>query len=182
MPWRVFFWTTLVLVAAAVFGLWSSLRSYHVFAHEELAAVVWCEAGPEGSGHDFLLEVTPVSKGTPGRTEQFLMKGDQWMIGGAILKWRPWLAYLGARSCHKLTRLNSRYSSIEAERSEPRTVYDLNGGSGFLWCWAYRTGIRLPFVDAVYGNAVYLPARPRAQWSVYVTHSGYFVRPLESSS
>ena len=32
--------------------------------------------------------------------------------------------------------------------------------------WATRTGVRLPFVDAIYGNAVYLPANPGSRWGV----------------
>jgi hypothetical protein len=107
------------------------------------------------------------------------MRGDQWAVGGDILKWKPWLAFLGAKSVHKLTRLQSRYASLQAERTAPRTVYELGGGSGPLWRWAYRTGVRLPFVDAVYGNAVYLPSRPGRSWGIYVTHSGYFARPRE---
>ena len=101
------------------------------------------------------------------------------MVGrGDILKWKPWLTFLGAKSLHKLNRLSSRYEKAADEMSQPRTAYDLNGGSTPPWRWLRRWGMKLPFVDAVYGNAAYVPARPGGQWGVYVTHSGYLIRPL----
>ncbi len=106
------------------------------------------------------------------------MSADQWSAGGEILKWRPWLTFLGVKSCHKLTRLSSRYETAKEEMSQPRFAYDLNGGTTLLWHWLHRWGTWLPFVDAVYGNSVYVPALPGGRWGVYVTHSGYLVRPL----
>jgi hypothetical protein len=67
------------------------------------------------------------------------------------------------------------------ELKRPRSAYDLNGGTDFLWRWLYRFGGRLPLVEAVYGNAAYTFAEPGTQWGVYVTLSGYLVKPLKGS-
>jgi hypothetical protein len=159
-----------------------SLRSFRVFLEEEMVAVVRCEAAPAGTSYRYLLEITQREGPNPGRREKFPMSGDQWSIGGDILKWKPWLTFLGIKSCHKLTRLSSRYETAKEEMSRPRTAYDLNGGATAPWRWLQRWGIHLPFVDAVYGNSVYVPARPGGRWGLYATHSGYVVRPAQGSS
>ena len=142
-------------------------------------AVVRCEAAPPTTASQgFLIEITPVVKGLAGRPEKFPMVGDQWSVGGEILKWKPWLTFLGIKNLHKLTRLNSRYFLAKAEMNQPRAVYDLGGGTSASWKWLYRYGLHLPFVDAVYGNAAYVPVQPGGQWGVYVTFSGYLIRPI----
>lgn len=173
---------TVLLAVLAGAGLWVSLRSFRVFLEEEMVAVVRCEAAPEGTGYRYLIEITQIEGRLPGRREKFPMSGDQWSAGGEILKWKPWLTFLGIKSCQKLTRLSSRYETAKDEMSQPRTAYDLNGGATAPWRWLQRWGARLPFVDAVYGTSVYVPARPGGQWGVYVTHSGYGVRPTRRSS
>jgi len=132
-------------------------------------------AGPAGR---FLLKVRQVARGVPGREESYLLQGEQWTLGGDILKWEPWLAFTGVKPLHKLTRLSSRYRSAARESAGLRSDYDLNGGSSPLWRCLYRFGPSLPLVDAVYGSAAYTDARPGGRWGVYVTHSGYLIRPL----
>jgi len=109
------------------------------------------------------------------------MHGDQWTIGGDILKWEPWAQLIGLKSCHKLTRLHSRYLKAESEMTGPGSAYDLNGGTDALWLWLYRFGTQLPVVEAVYGNAAYCMAQPGSRWGVYVTLSGYLIKPLRSA-
>ena len=172
----------LVLLIGLVLSLAVTLRSFHVFTREELVAVIECHPAPKEATYSFVVKMTPMEGGIPGRTEAFPMGGDQWSIGGDILKWRLGLTLLGLKSLHKLTRLNSRYSTADQERSQPRWVYDLNGGTALLWRWLYRSGVRLPWVDAVYGNSIYVPIRANGRWGVYVTHTGYLVRPLRRIS
>lgn len=179
---KTLFRLVLVLAIVACLAIWASVRSFRVFLEEDLVAVVQCEAAPDGVLYRFLVEITQQEGPAAGRREKFPMSGDQWSAGGEILKWAPWLTFLGVKSCHKLTRLSSRYETAKEEMSQPRFAYDLNGGSTPLWRWLRRWGARLPFVDAVYGNSVYVPARPGGRWGLYVTHSGYLVRPLRRSS
>lgn len=168
----------LLLVLALGVSVYAGLRAFRVFTEEGLVAVVRCEATPPGATYGFLIEVTQMEAGSPARREKFPMMGDQWSIGGDILKWKPWLTLMGAKSCHKLTRLNSRYLQAGDEMSRPRANFDLNGGTSAFWRWLYRWGAAVPFVDAVYGNAAYVPVRIGGTWGVYVTHSGYLIRPL----
>ena len=178
MRLRTFFWIVACAVALAVFSLLLGLRSYQVFTHEELVAVVRCQVSPKGSSYNFLLEFTPMADGVPGPSQKFPMRGDQWMIGGEFLKWHPWLNWVGFKNCHKLTRINSRYLKVEHERKLPRSAYELNGGTVPFWLFLYRYGRWIPFVEAVYGNAAYVMMEPGSQWGVYVASSGYLVKPL----
>ena len=175
---KTIFRIIVVLVLLTGLALWAGLRSFRAFLEEELVAVVRCEPAPPGLPYRFLVEVTQVERGVPGRREKFPMTGDQWSAGGDILKWKPWLTFLGLKSLHQLTRLSSRYDRAQDEMNRPRAAYDLNGGSRVPWSFLRRWGMLLPFVDAVYGNAAYVPMQPGGQWGVYVTHAGYLIRPL----
>ncbi len=175
-----FFWVAATLLTLAFLGLLFSLRSYRVFTHEELVGIVRIDSMPKGSPFSYDLWYTPVVRGVPASPRRLLMRGDQWMVGGEILKWHPWLNWLGFKSGHKLTRLSGRYVKAEAEVKQSRTVYDLDGGTDPFWIWLQRYGSWLPFVEAVYGNAAYTLATPGNQWGIYVTLSGYLVKPLRS--
>ena len=167
-----------VLSVVAALAVWVGLRSFRVFLEEELVAVVRCEPARPDAHYKFLLEVTQMEHGASAQQEKFPMTGDQWSIGGDLLKWKPWMTFLGVKPLHRLTRLSSLYNQAKDELEKPRSVYDLNGGTTLFWRCLRRWGISLPFVDAVYGSAVYVPAQPGRRWGVYVTHSGYLIRPL----
>ena len=178
MPIRKVAWGFICLALVAACGFFLALRSFQVFTQEELVATVRCEAAPRDSSYRFLLEYTPVMKGIPGGSQKFSMGGDQWSIGGEILKWHPWVNLLGLKNCHRITRLSSRYITAEAELHQPRSAYDLNGGTARVWLFLYRWGRWLPLVEAVYGNAAYTLAQSGSRWGVYVTLSGYLVKLL----
>lgn len=173
LAWLVFF-----LALAAAIALAAGLRTYRAFTHEEQVAVIECLVAAPGSDRDFVLKFRPVDGDITGPQEIYPMRGEQWTVGGDFLKWAPWLTVLGAQPMHKLTRLESRYLTAGRELSRPRSAYDLNGGSSAAWRWLHRFGPDLPLVDAVYGSAVYTDARRGGRWGVYVTPSGYLLRPL----
>lgn len=173
------FWLFVFFLTLAGIGLLMGLRSYRVFTHVELVAAVRCQTAGQGSPRGFVLWVVPVVKGMPHPAKRFPMQGDQWAIGGDFLKWYPWVNWFGVKNCHKLTRLSSRYLKAEDELNRPRTAYDLNGGTDLLWQCLYRVSQWIPFVEAVYGNSAYIPATP-GQWGLYVTLSGYLLKPLKS--
>ena len=142
-------------------------------------AIVRCEVAPKDASYAFILEFTPVHRGVRGSTRKFPMVGDQWTIEGNILKWHPGFNLLGFKTCYKLTRLSSRYLKIEDEIHRPKLAHELNGSTDFFWLLLYRYGRWFPFVEAVYGNATYVIAQPVSRWGVYVTLSGYLVKPLQ---
>ena len=169
----IVFW----LLILAGLGLFLGLRSYRVFTQEELVAVVRCQVSSDPV-YSFDLEFTPMAHGIPAAAVRFPMQGEQWTVEGDILKWHPWLNWVGIRNCHKITRLAGRYVKASAQASAPRSVYEVEGGTSEVWRWLYRWGPKLPFVEAVYGSAAYVFAGPGSRWGVYVTLSGYLIKPL----
>ena len=130
--------------------------------------------------NQFILVLTPIVHGEKGIAQIFPMYGEQWAVGGDIFKWHPWINLIGVKNFHRLNRLSSRYESIQKEQALPRSVYPLNGGGSLVWQWLHRHGRWIPFVEAVYGNSAYCFAEPGTRWGVYVTLSGYLVKPLRN--
>lgn len=177
-----FFWLLTWLLILVGIGVLLNLRTYRVFTQEELVAIVQCGPSLKQTPLQFVVGYTPVFRGAKGPMERFQMIGEQWSIGGDILKWHPWVNLLGLKNAHKLTRLSSRYLKAEDEIHQPRSAYDLNGGADLLWRCLHRFGAWLPFVEAVYGNTAYAFARPGTPWGVYVTSSGYLIKPLRTQA
>ena len=170
----------LMTMGLAVFGFTMALRAYHIFTKEELVAIVKCVPAEEEKS--LVLEYTEVvnSKRTPPK--QYILKGDQWMIDGDILKWDSWVNFLGIHTCYKTTRISSRYIDVKDEMSQPRIAYELNGGTDFLWKMLYRDGQGFPFVEAAYGSATYQFPDEDAVFGVYVTTSGYMTKRMPQSA
>src|SRR4029077_18881310 len=95
----------------------------------------------------------------PGRAPQhFQVRGDEWQIDARVLKWRALGTLLGFDTVYRLERLSRRYGDVQSERSSPRTVYELAAAPGVdFWSVARRYPRYLPFADALYGSAAYLP-------------------------
>ncbi|MFC6685012.1 multidrug transporter [Marinobacter koreensis] len=56
--------------------------------------------------------------------------GDQWQMDARILRFSGPIRWLGIAPGYRLERLSGRYTSLEQERTEPRTVIGLSGGDG----------------------------------------------------
>ncbi|MBI2093139.1 MAG: hypothetical protein HYT88_00225 [Candidatus Omnitrophica bacterium] len=160
-----------VLAAASVFlGVTAFLlTAFHAFTNETLVAQVTTRRiSPE----EFELSYTPAPASA---TRLMRLRGDQWSIGGGIVKWHPWLTILGLHSYHKPLRISGRFSDIAREIAQPPSVYALVPEVDRFWEALYWMDPYLPFVDAVYGSAVYAYAEPRIV-EVYATPTGYLIR------
>ena len=162
--------------AAAAAFLATSLRTYGVFTDRTLVAYIECERIRDNPDYEMLLRYAPVKDGEEGEPAHYLLKGDMWEIGGDILKWDPQLALLGIHATHKVTRI----SSHGMEDGGGGSNYVLNGGTDRLWLWLHEYGDRLPFVEAVYGNAVFtLPSAEQA-FELYIGQEGYSLLKVPS--
>jgi hypothetical protein len=170
----------LMTIGLAVFGFTMALRAYHIFTKQELVAVVKCV--PAEENQSLILDYTEVVNATRKSTKQYILKGDQWMIDGDILKWDSWVNFLGIHTCYKTTRISSRYLDVEDEKSQPRTAYELNGGTDLLWKTLYRDGQGFPFVEAAYGSATYQFPDENAVFGIYVTTSGYMTKRMSQNA
>ncbi|MDX1693034.1 MAG: multidrug transporter, partial [Ketobacteraceae bacterium] len=114
-----------------------------------------------------------------GSERRFRMKGDLWQMDAKIIKWYGLLAALGFEPGYKLDRLQGRYIELEDERSLERTVYALSEPDlGFDLWESIQNSHWLPWVDAIYGSATYLPMADGAIFSVSLSQSGLVARPM----
>ncbi len=120
-----------------------------------------------------------------GRNRYFFVRGDQWMIQGDIIKWKPWLNLLGLHTRYRLKRLQGRYLDIDTERAAPRSLFSLvddpqaDGERHPLWRFLYRSGQKLPLVDTIYGNAAYQNLNDDRHYQVFVGTGGFIIRQLK---
>lgn len=157
--------------AAAAAFLATSLRTYGVFTDRTLVAYIQCERITDSPDYEMLLRYTPIKDEEEGEPVHYLLKGDMWEVGGNILKWDPQLALLGIHATQKVTRVSS-HGMDEGEEDEGSN-YQLNGGTDQLWLWLHEYGDQLPFVEAVYGSAVFtLPSSEQA-FELYIGQEGY---------
>lgn len=115
--------------------------------------------------------------------QRFELRGDEWQIDARILKFRGLAQLAGLNARYRLERLSGRYQSIEDERRRVRSVYALSDDPGLdLWSLARRHAAWVPWIDASYGSAVYLPMADGARYRLSVTQSGLIARPTNAAA
>ncbi|NIO48348.1 MAG: hypothetical protein GTN73_02750 [Candidatus Aminicenantes bacterium] len=170
---------TLILMAVAISGMVLFMgfffRAYQAFTYEEPVAEIITQPSDEPDANlvtlrQFLLDASPSS-------QEFLLKGDQWMLEGDILKWDNWLNFLGFHTRYRLTRLRGRYIHTEDEIKKEKTIYPLVKDEDHpFWRYLYKYGYRLPLVSTVFGNAAFQFAEEDKRFLIYVSTSGFVVR------
>jgi hypothetical protein len=148
-----------------------NLLTYDRLTRETLVSEIRFQAI---SSQRFLTYLTPMK----GNARILEMRGDEWQIDARVLKWRGVALLLGFDPVYRLERLGGRYHDINQERSSPRTVYSLSEDPGLdLWKFVRKNAHRIPWVDAVYGSATYMPMVDGAHYAVYISPTGLLARP-----
>jgi hypothetical protein len=123
---------------------------------------------------------------TLGRADAMIydIGGDEWQMDARVLKWKGSALLLGSDTLYRLDRLSGRYRDIAQERTQKRSVYSLvQKGMGLdIWPLVQRFSDWVPWVDAVYGNAAYMPMADGARFVVSVGASGLVARPGNSDA
>ena len=164
---------SLAVLAAAV-GL--NLRTYDRLTHEIPVATVSFQA--RGDQH-FSAVLVPAT----GRTLVFDMYGDEWQLDARILKWRGIATVLGFDTIYRLDRFGGRYRDTTQEQKRSRSVHRLSEEPGLdLWAWTRRYPRWLPWVDAVYGSATYMPMMAGATYRVTASPTGLVARPVNDAA
>ena len=166
----------LIMLFSAL-GVWAvkTLLTYEVFTYKELIGIIRCVKS-EDKSYNFALYYTPVKYNKEGPTHVYLIRGDQWSFGGDVLKWHPWLSILGAKPCHKPTRISGRFVRAKDSATVLPTEYDINNGSDKLWIFLHKSNQYLPFVETVYGNSIYTFIDYKHYFKIYVTSNGYMIK------
>lgn len=164
----------LLVVAGLLFIVALNLRTYERLTYE--APVAELSFNQTGL-HSYRVTLMRLPGGD---LQVFTLNGDEWQLDARILKWQGWANLLGLNAQFRLERLSGRYHDVETERTAPRSLYGLSNNPGFdLWQWALGRSQKLPWVDAVYGNAVYLPMADGARYRVSIGQAGLIGRRVE---
>jgi hypothetical protein len=165
--------TGLLLLALSMLAgaLFINLLTYDRLTRERPVAEIRFQAR---APQLFWAYVAPVEK-DPGIYE---MRGDEWQMDARVLKWHPMALVFGFDTVYRLDRLSGRYHDIRQETSEPRTVYSLSDEPGLdIWSLVRRHARWIPWVDALYGSATFMPMVDGARYGVFISASGLLARP-----
>lgn len=167
----------LLAIAALTFIVSLNLHTYARLTHEAPVAEIVFEAR---APQHYRATLTGVPSGD---MQIFMLAGDEWQLDARVLKWKGWANLLGLDAQYRLERVSGRYRDIEQERNDERTVYSLSENPGVdLWQLSTQYPRWLPFVDAVYGSATYLPMADGARYRISITQSGLIARPLNAAA
>jgi hypothetical protein len=162
----------LVAAAAFLFAFSLTLHTYARLTFEQpVAHLSFVALGPQ-------LYTATLVRAPSGDVETFALNGDEWQLDARVLKWRGFANLLGLDARYRLERVSGRYRDVEQERTAPRTVYGLAATPAIdLWAISRANPRWLPFVDALYGSATYLPMADGARYHVTISQSGLLARP-----
>ena len=172
------FLMTVLFAGMAALGLAVSLHLYtyaRLTAEQPVAEVAIRQLAPQRFN---------VSLHMPGKpVRHFVLEGDEWQLDARVLKWHGWAQLLGLDAQYRLDRISGRFWDIGQARSRVPSVHALAEDSSplDLWKLARRKPRWLPFVDAEYGSATFLPLRDAARYQVMMTQSGLLARPLNAA-
>jgi hypothetical protein len=159
---------TLLLSLAALFATFTiATQGYRALTHEEIAVLAATE--PAGEQQFSARFVFP-----DGREETFMLAGDELYVEAYILKWKPLLNLLGFHTSYELDRVAGRYSELDEERAEPRTIYTLAAPKPFNLFDLRR---RYPLLFAPF-----VEVDEAAELEVRVSTTGLLIRERPESS
>jgi hypothetical protein len=170
--------TALVLILLSVCAalIAANLRTYQRLSFERPAAELqFTRTGDR--------EFNAVLSYPNGEHANFALHGDEWQVDARVLKWHAFANMIGFDTAYRLERIGGRFAQIEDERSQARTVYSLNPPQRIdPWELVHRYRSWVPWVDALYGSATFLPMADGALYEIKVSQSGLIARPLNQAA
>ncbi|MGD8379251.1 MAG: cation/multidrug efflux pump [Gammaproteobacteria bacterium] len=165
----------LLVIAVVMAGIALNLRTYQrLTAERPVATLAFRQLGPQR----FQCHLTTAD----GGDRTLVLAGDQWQLDARVIKWKGTATVLGLDTLYRLERLAGRYRDVARERFAEHTAIDLSARQGLdVWAVARRRDW-LPWVDASYGSATYLPMADGAVFSVSLSNTGLLARPVNQAA
>lgn len=119
-----------------------------------------------------------------GQHRSYELRGDEWQLDARLVRWELPALLAGAPPLYRLERLSGRYASAAQDAEAQRTVHDL-AADAFpdLWTLKKQFPQYLPFVDADYGSATYLPMLDGARYEITLgPRGGLVARPADTTT
>jgi hypothetical protein len=166
----------LLLLSICALMLAANLRTYQRLSFEQPAAELQLTRTGDRQFNAVLTYPN-------GQRASFALRGDEWQVDARVLKWRAFANLVGFDTAYRLERIGGRYTSIEDERTQARTVYSLNQPQRIdPWDLVHRYHSWAPWMDALYGSATFLPMADGALFEIKVSQSGLVARPLNQAA
>lgn len=166
----------LVLTAIALIACSLNLYTYSRIIHEQdVAEIVFAQIDPRNY-------TATLTSGENSRSKQYNLKGDEWQLDARIIKWKSPIYLAGLDPLYRLERISGRYRDTEDEKTGIRTVYSLTENQGLdIWSITKKYPSWIPWVDAYYGSATYLPMSDKARFKITLSQTGLLARPINDS-
>lgn len=151
-------------------SLMSNLYTYQRLTHETPVATIRFDRISEQFFRAYLVQ--------PGKDAMvYDIHGDEWQLDARVLKWHGFANLAGLDSHYQLDRLSGRYRNITQANSTPASHYALKNQQGVdIWQLAHQHKNWIPWVDALYGNAIYMPMIHGAQYQISMGQNGLITR------
>jgi hypothetical protein len=152
------------------------LRTYLRLTYEQpVATLSFAALGPQS------FRATLTDSAGNIRTDE--LRGDDWQLDARVLKWKGFATVLGLDPVYRLERLEGRYRNAGQESHDYHSVVELSADPGLdFWGFAERNAGWMPWADASYGSATYLPMADGAQYQVSLSQTGLLARPANQAA
>jgi len=178
------FFSTLLLflIVATVLLIFAVTRVYVSFSSHEKVAIVECYYRPDFGENAFEVVLTQIVNGKYKEPESYIIRGQDWSLGGDILEWQSFMNVLGLKSMYRLTRLQGRYEDADDEMSQGLTAYALvEEEKSEFWEKLYDFAVKLPIIKSAHKNFVAAHPFFGDYFEIYVTPTGYTLERFEGN-
>jgi hypothetical protein len=161
----------LMLSLAALFGTVSiATHGYRVLTKEETIAVIKViPTDHQRFSASFSL--------TDGKKRRFDLAGDELYVDAHILKWKPVANILGFHTSYELDRISGRYTKLEDEAANPRTVFSIAQKKPVnMFELRRKYPFLKPLLDTEYGSATFIPVDRTGEFELRVSTTGLLIR------
>lgn len=119
-----------------------------------------------------------------GSHESADLRGDEWQLDARVIKWTPRVVMLGAQPLYRLDRISGRYHDTTQAQAATPSVVGLGRDSPVdLWQLKQHFPQWLPWIDADYGSAAYLPLADGASYRATISPlGGLIARPADAAT
>jgi len=163
----------LVVIAIVLIACSVNLYTYsRIIYEQDVAEIVFAEISPQNYS-------ATLYSGNEHRSTKYIIKGDEWQLDARIIKWKSPVYLAGLDPLYRLERISGRYRDIQDENTRIHTVYSLTENQGLdIWSIMIKHSSWIPWVDAYYGSATYLPMSDKARFKITLSQTGLLARPV----
>ncbi len=168
---------TVMLIAGVVGLLTATVWNYsRLFDDVPVATIALSQKGPQRFSAQLVSAY--------GDTQTYPLLGDEWQLDARVVRWKLPAMLVGAPPLYRLERLSGRYGDPKQELSSPRSVHALTRDNPLdIFELKKRYTRWLPFVDARFGSATYLPMLDGARYQVsYAPSGGLVAKPADQKT